>query len=459
MAVWSVVNFSKLPSDIRIDSEHYQPEYLDQVDHIRSGPYKLMHEIAHISDGNHVSISEKFCDQGVRYLRGQDLSDFFISDSNPIFIPIKEYNSLRRSHMFEGDVLVGIVGTIGSVGLVADKFSKLTGNCKLAIVRPDEIEPEYLAAFLSSRIGQNEIRRRIRGTVQMGLILPDLKDIPVPILKIDKRIKIARMVQDSYAEQKKSLSMHVEAENLFMSELGFDELDLKPSLFYTRPFSETHQAGRLDAEFYQPKYLKVLEALEKTKPESLVPLGEFFKYLTNGHTPRYHDLSIGGVPFLTAEHVFDFRINYESEKRILREHHEGELKRTRLREGDFLITIKGRIGNAAIAEDFSGPININQDVALFRLKDDIPPYFLLAYINSVAGKAFTEQYCTGQINPFLGLGNLSLLPIPVYKPKRMEKIAEKTKAILFSARAAKEESKRLLEKAKMIVEEAVLGKA
>lgn len=456
MAVWSQVRFSTLPADMRFDAEYYQPEYLHQADTITRGPHKRIADIAQVSDGNHMAISEKFCEQGVRYLRGQDLSDFFISDTDPLYIPQNEYAALSRSHMRQNDVLVGIVGTIGSVGLVTDRHGQLTGNCKLAILRPKAIEPEFLAAYLFSHVGQNEIRRRIRGTVQMGLILPDLKNIPVPTLPQERRSKIASLVREAYNQRTNSLSLYAQAESVLLKELGLDKLDASPVLCYERRFSETRQAGRFDAEFYQPKYARVIKELEKTKPDRIAILGDFLQFLTNGHTPLHHDLSLGEVPFLTAEHVYDFRIDYASEKRILKEHHNGELKRTRLRNGDMLITIKGRIGNAAIAEGLPSQVNINQDVALFRLKEDLPPYYLLALLNSPAGKAFTEQYCTGQINPFLGLGNLKLLPVPVYKPQRMEAIARKTKALVASARNAREESIRLLDKAKSMVEKAVL---
>ena len=89
-------------------------------------------------------------------------------DADPIYIPEKIYRTLTRSHMLAGDVLVGIVGTIGSVGLVTKRHGNLTGNCKLAIIRAHTLAPEYIAAYLGSRIGQNEIQRQIRGAVQMG---------------------------------------------------------------------------------------------------------------------------------------------------------------------------------------------------------------------------------------------------------------------------------------------------
>jgi len=56
--------------------------------------------------------------------------------------------------------------------------------------------------------------------------------------------------------------------------------------------------------------------------------------LTNGHTPTNHDFSQGEVLFLTAENISDFTIEYGTDKRILHQHHQGELARTALRDGD-----------------------------------------------------------------------------------------------------------------------------
>jgi hypothetical protein len=40
-----------------------------------------------------------------------------------------------------GDVLLSIVGTIGSVALVTEKYQHLTGSCKIAIIRPKSVNP------------------------------------------------------------------------------------------------------------------------------------------------------------------------------------------------------------------------------------------------------------------------------------------------------------------------------
>jgi len=70
-----------------------------------------------------------------------------------------------------------------------------------------------------------------------------------------------------------------------------------------------------------------------------------------------------------------------------------------------------------------------------------------------------EQICTGQINPFFGLGNLRQLPIPIYEKDRMNGAARKVETVVCKADAALQESQRLLTDAKRIVEETIFAHA
>ncbi|HAS52081.1 MAG TPA: hypothetical protein DCS21_10215 [Gammaproteobacteria bacterium] len=66
-----------------------------------------------------------------------------------------------------------------------------------------------------------------------------------------------------------------------------------------------------------------------------------------------------------------------------------------------------------------------------------------------------EQYSTGQINPFLGLGNLRKLPIPVFSNIFMEKVAKETASLVRKGLSAQNNAKNLLERAKRAVEIAI----
>lgn len=102
------------------------------------------------------------------------LKSFFLENASPIMIPEKVFSSpmMARSHFHAGDVLLSIVGTIGSLSIVPENLGQATGSCKIAILRSKgTYSPFVLAAFLLSRFGQLQIRRNTRGAVQMGLIL------------------------------------------------------------------------------------------------------------------------------------------------------------------------------------------------------------------------------------------------------------------------------------------------
>ena len=137
------------------------------------------------------------------------------------------------------------------------------------------------------------------------------------------------------------------------------------------------------------------------------------------------------------------------------EHHNNELARTAVRNGDVLLTIKGRIGNAAIAENVPGPVNINQDVALLRFNDKLPHWYIVAYLNSRFGKLQSEKMATGAINPFLGLFSIRQFEIPLFDQKVMEAIGKETKQHITAARQAKQRATQLLDSAKRAVEIAI----
>jgi restriction endonuclease S subunit len=348
---------------------------------------------------------------------------------------------------------------LGMVAVAEEWLLPANMNRDVAIIKMKKakILSEYLGAFLMSKYGQFQLIREGSGGVQQMITLGRLSEIRVPLLSQNIQAGIADAFRKAKHERDKAKDLYFKAERLLLAELSLWDLDLSPALFYDRSLSEVFAAGRFDAEHFQPKFSRVLEALQRSSPIRISCLGDFLEIITNGHTPRNHDFSVGEVPFLMAEHVSDFNIDYSTDKYILTEQHQGELKRTRLEEGDILVTIKGRIGNAAVVEGLPKSVNINQDIARIRLNHNIPSYFLVAFVNSPAGKAFVEQYCTGQINPFLSLTNLRLIPIPVYEQSRMESIAEKAEELVRSARQACSESNLLLQKAKQMVEEAVSG--
>jgi hypothetical protein len=176
---FQVFPFSALERTKRIDAEYFHKRHIRTEQLLEKCNTESVVNCADISDGNHFSISENFVEKGVPYYRGQDVvGNFFVEQADPVHITDEAFHEpwMYRSHLQKGDVLLSIVGTIGELSVVSDT-TPATCSCKLAILRPREIAPEYLATFLRSSHGRSQIDRLTRGALQMGLLLEDMDQL------------------------------------------------------------------------------------------------------------------------------------------------------------------------------------------------------------------------------------------------------------------------------------------
>jgi hypothetical protein len=420
MATTYSINLTSIIREDRLDAEYYSPRYLvvaRQLDAVETAPLTY---VAAVSDGNHAAISEDFSTDATdryRYLRGQDLGGFFLGSRKPVYVSEASFDRMRASRIHAGDVLLTIVGhSVGAVSLVPEDAPDMVASCKIAALRPlaRRIRPEYLAAFLSSASGQSQVARLTRGSAQPGLLLADMKHIRVPRLG-SIEAEVADEVQGAWHLLRAARAALEEAKNWLPGELGYSG---NASTEDPRGWLASHNSmilrRRWDAEYFAPRFVHHESKIRDLPAVTdLVPMRLCLRSITNGHTPLHHDLTVGKVHFLTAENIVDFSIDHDPKKRITEAQHELELGRTILHDGDVLFTIKGRIGDCAPVADLRFPTNVNQDVAVLRLKTNVHPYFFAGWYNSDLGRPFIRQAATGAINPFLGLYTLRTLWFPL----------------------------------------------
>lgn len=427
----------------RFDAEFFQPEFVANAASLMCVETEPLPAVAAVSDGNHLAVSHDFRtdpSDAVRYLRGQDLGGYVLGERSPVFVGQATYDRLVRSHIMPGDVLLSIVGTVGALSLVPDDAPPLTGSCKIAILRPKsgKIAPAYLAAFLSSRHGRAQIKRLTRGAVQTGLILADMGQLRVARLgaleeEISRRVGKAERALRAARNELRQVGDYLPMRWGFVPPAVDDLLGRSVAL------EEMNRARRWDAEYYSPEYEAHHTAiLGLSAVRGLSPVKGVLASLTNGQTPRHHDLSCGEIRFVTAENVVGFETDFDTEKRVLQTHHQGQLRRTALHEGDVLFTIKGRVGDVSpLVHEPAHASNVNQDVAVLRLKQGTHPFFFAAWFNSCLGRMFVRQCVTGAINPFLGLGTLARLPFPNVHADEQHAVGEYVKDSVSRAVSAK----------------------
>ena len=203
-------------------------------------------------------------------------------------------------------------------------------------------------------------------------------------------------------------------------------------------------SGRLDAEYYHPKFDELEEKIAKT--HEMGKLKDFLTLNQRGIQPNYAEQ---GLPVINSKHVREGEVLLTDNRyAILSEKEEPLIIKT----GDVLIngTGVGTIGRAAcyLHEQNALPDN---HVTILRT-DTINPIFLSVYLNSIAGKYQVDKYFKGSS------GQIELYPKDIdnfYIPVISEDIQTQVAALVQQSFTLKAESERLLAAAKRAVEIAI----
>ena len=450
MAVWSNTSLAKVLQYDRIDGEYFLPIYLENDRKLSAIATFSLPDKFSVSDGNHMSVSHWFSDSGdVPYYRGQDVNDFFLENATPVRIPHSIYDSglMQRSHFREGDVLLSIVGTIGSLSVVPKGIGEATGSCKIAILRAKSAyRPFALAAFLATKYGQLQIKRNTRGAVQMGLILRDLSRIRIPDFPDDILKEIDFLVKMAIKKNHDSKVSYTSARSLLLGALKEENLKFECSLSYTAQFSDVMREGRTDAEFFHAKYQPLLDLIQHY-PSGFDCLGEISRRVEPNFSPddplgMVNYTEIGDVDISNGRYAYNqiAALALPANAKI------------RLRGGELLIsTVRPTRGAIAIADD-KLPEGVNVCSGAFYvcdIADKSRREVIWLYLRTV--KHLFEKYCGGTSYPTIDAAYLRDFPIPRFD----KKLSGKVKSLIKRSKEAAKESEILLASAKARVEELI----
>jgi len=417
----TIIDKSMLTEDKRIDSEYFLPEYIKLEEILEKKEWLPLNELMHVSDGNHLTIAEQYVKTGVRYLRAKDLSKYFVKDADPVYIPKSFFSKLKRSHIKENDVLLSIVGTIGNLGLVKNAPKKLTANCKLAILRSKKTASEFIYIFLISKFGQYQIKRMTRGTVQQGLILPDLRKIKVtnPSDIIEKQI--VEFVNNAYNKRKNADELYKIAECKLLSELGINSNSFPHILTYSTPLSDIKTHDRFDAEYYQPACVQLEKFLiEKHGAKSIGKL-DFIDVTTGQYSEKYVDAKVG-KPYIRGTDLKNGTIDNDDLYYIS----VSDQKPDKIaKEGDVVVTRVGTIGlSARIPKECDGSTLSDNLVRLRFDQKYLNSFYLVLYLGSIVGRSLMIRNSRGSVQQRLNQETLKEVVIPILNKKFRQHVAQ-----------------------------------
>ncbi len=449
--------------DFRVDSEFFKKEYLKLDTFLKNKKSNKIANFAKVSDGDHSKFPDNQSSE-VRYLQAKDIKNHFIEDYNPVYISKSYFEKNRRSHVKEENIVLSIMGSVGDIAITPKGFTATLANRAVAIIRDiKEINPYYLFAYLSTKYGQLQIDRQKNGGVQERINLDVLAKVKILNISDAFQNKIENIVKKSHLTRDNSKHLHTQAEALLLKSLGLYHSPLEGteigsrssnnSDLITLPLREGRFAmqngegssfgvgnpdkadkfshlsinqksfkesflktGRLDAEYYQPKYEDYQNHIFSYS-ESWLPLEKVCNLKDKNYSPsdekfyQYIELADinknGGITGCSKELGKDLPSR----------------ARRKVNAGDVLISsIEGSLSSCAIvSKEFDNSLC---STGFYVIKSDkISSETLLVLFKSELMQNILKQSCSGTILTAINKDEFLKIPLPLIDPKTQSQIS------------------------------------
>jgi len=370
---YSVRNLSYTTShpDFRWDGEYlcFEPyknpnlKYVPIGDALLSSQYGISVEMNEEGDGNKIyrmnEIHNMLCDREVtKYAR--------VSSDD-----IKLYKLKDRDVLFNRTNSQTFVGRNGVFKKYSDEDIVFASYLVRVNPDPNVVTPEYLVAFLNTKYGDLDVKRRARISINQSPVNPEeLKRVEIPWLGSDFQEKITLAFDRAFNFVQNAETKHKEAQALLLTELGLANWQPKHRLTFIKNSNEVMNVERFDAEHFQPKYDEVMEAVNKNSSYTK-KIAEIQIRNSRGLQPEY--IEGGSIDVITSKHILEDGLAYDDFEKTTQKYWD-EQKRARIKTGDILTYTTGaNIGRTAMYSSERKALASNH-VNILTIKDESPDY-------------------------------------------------------------------------------------
>ena len=441
----SEIYFSELNNEHRIDAEYFSKQNLFFQKKLLDYGIMRIGDIATVTDGIHTSIDYDE-NSHINLISATSPRDNVFDLSRSAYISEKAHSENPRTALKKNDVIISTVGTIGNCAVVDDSILPANSDRHVGIIRINtDYSPYVLSTFLLSKYGKTQTLRESTGNVQLNLFIYKLRDLYIPRFSETFQQTIEQIVKSAHANLSKSKSLYSEAEKYLLSELGIKGWKPNNKPVNIKQLKESFLAsGRLDAEYYQPKYEDYATFIKKYKGGA-DSLGNICTLNEKNFNPldsseyKYIELSnIGNSGEITG---CTASIGAELPSRARRLVHTNDV---------IVSSIEGSLQSVAL-------VTAEYDKALcstgfYVVKSDtINPETLLVLFKSEPMQNLLKQGCSGTILTAIGRNELQNMVMPKIRKEVQSEIATYVQKSI----SLRNEAKQLLESAKLKVEDAI----
>ena len=249
--------------------------------------------------------ADAYVDEGVPFVRIQNLKDGLIDTRGLAFLPEDLHEAESKTQLLKGDIVLSKTAypAASLVTLERANASQDTIATTLSEYGRAHFRASAVVAYLNSTTGQALLWRQFQGNVQLHLSLDDGRKVPIP--RLSDRLQAA--VEECFGKAetlRSSASLHIaRAEQSLLHALGLDAWTPPEALSYVRTSSQAFAAGRFDAEYFHPAKAQALVELRALSDVCVSDLFDSIRELWQpteaaGLPVRNYDLTDALDPFL-----------------------------------------------------------------------------------------------------------------------------------------------------------------
>ncbi|MBD3377264.1 hypothetical protein GF406_19710 [candidate division KSB1 bacterium] len=265
---YSIIDFKSLNHNTRIDAEYFKPHFIRNEKLLQTkNSKKLKDYCVYIKKGIFDLSPENYISNGIPFIRTSEIKNPLINFNTTVFLNQSVHQQNSKTELEAGDLVFTKIGTyIGDIAILPSIFGKYNFSQNVTGAKlKNKDNSGYLLSYFLSKFGRQQIIRSIMLSGQGKLELEDIRNYIV--VEPSNRFKhiINSLISKTQNLIGDANNIFKKAQALLLSELGLENWKPKHKLSYVRKYSDVEEAGRFDAEYFQPKYDEIVEAIKSYK--------------------------------------------------------------------------------------------------------------------------------------------------------------------------------------------------
>lgn len=407
----------------RLDSHYYEKHYLELKERLSNMPHWFLRDMVSkpIQTGHTPSMKiGAYYGGKVAFIKTDNLHANHISDSFSDFLSEKGNAEIARTSLQEFDIITTIIGAseevIARSAIISTEHlpANINQNIVQIRIKKDVAFPEYVNTYLNTKYGRDYLRYLSRQTEQVNLNCKEVESVIVPKFSFRFQNLIATNLRKANKLQQEANFLYVAAGQSLAEKIG--NVPVAKTNFSIKSFSKSFRAtGRLDADYYQPRYEEYIESLHTKDTVSFLCNRIYDDNFLPRAKEKYKYIELANVGMYG--NVSDLKLQNGDEL--------PSRARRRVKAGQVIVSsIEGSLQSCALITD-------ELDGALcstgFYVIDSnrINSETLLVLFKSEPIQALMKQRCSGTILTAISKNEFLSMPLPEIDSETQNKIAEK----------------------------------